>query len=104
MCHYYLEIFLKIFPTDPADFQENNRDREELRLGQPFRYLNSMSHGQNISSTSGQPGFLTFQYIRTAGFTLTELTKGGVEIWHHQKGLSLQRQRGGGQGRLPHCT
>jgi hypothetical protein len=32
--------------------------REDLRLGLSVQYLNTMTHGQNLSSTSGEPEFV----------------------------------------------
>jgi hypothetical protein len=36
--------------------------REELWSGQPVQYLNNMSHGQNLSLTSGESEFVA-QYL-----------------------------------------
>ncbi len=41
----------------------HNRDREELRSGHPVQYLHNISHGQNLSSSSGEPEFVVQEFF-----------------------------------------
>jgi hypothetical protein len=36
---------------------------EELRSGRPVQYLNNMSHGQNLRSTSDEPEFIVQKFF-----------------------------------------
>jgi hypothetical protein len=44
--------------------QTHNRDkREELSSGHPVQYLNNISHGQNLGSSSGEPEFMAHYFF-----------------------------------------
>ncbi len=52
----------------------SDRDREELRSGQPVKYLYSMSHIQNLSSISGQHEFVNLLRSNSLIFQLQQLS------------------------------
>jgi hypothetical protein len=58
--------FLSVVLSPEADLRprpsmhKHNRDIEKISdQGHPVQYLNNMSHGQNLSSTSVEPAFVT---------------------------------------------
>jgi hypothetical protein len=40
----------------------HNRDREQLRSDHPVQNLYNISHGQNLSSSSGEPEFVVQEF------------------------------------------
>jgi hypothetical protein len=46
------------------------------KIRQPVQYLNNISHGQNLSSTSGEPEFVAQELfeIPASGFTVSHLS------------------------------
>ncbi len=56
--------------------------KEEPRSGHLVQYLNNMSHGQNLSSTSGEPEFLAQKFFKNSSlWTSTEKLPIGDSNW-----------------------
>jgi hypothetical protein len=53
---------------------------EELRSGHPVQYLHNMSHGQNLSSTAGEPEFVAQQFFEIPALCWAWL-KESLVVW-----------------------
>jgi hypothetical protein len=72
-------------PTHNSDIEKTS-----CRLGHPVQYLNTMSHEQNLSTTSGAPEFVAqyFLEIQASDNRYTVymiLTGGAVSLYFYRK-------------------